>query len=231
MAIETIGPFAPYDSNIYLILGERPIIVDAGTGMASSLVIKEIETILADRKRCEEGTEIQCIVATHCHYDHVGGLADLASRFHCPVYAGTLDSYAIQTGDPKLTVSSLFGKRMAPLDIGVLPLNEGDVLSTGLHDFTILETPGHTPGGICLFEERTGLLISGDTLFSDGYGRTDFAGGSFGQLRESLRRLMELDLKVNIRGLFPGHGNTCSDNVSGRLAGVFEMAGLKNEDN
>lgn len=212
MTIRKITTSVPYDSNIYLVSGERPVLVDAGTGLASSEVVRSVRSL----------TDVPpvAVVATHCHYDHVGGIRALADAFGCKVLAGLLDAPYIREADPDFTLAGLFGGALSP--VPVEDLAEGDVIETGDHSFRVLETPGHTPGGICLYEDSTGWLISGDTLFLDGFGRTDFPGGSMSALRDSLRRLS----KIDIRGVFPGHGNT-SDRYSHeciertlRLAGV-----------
>ncbi len=212
MTIRKITTSVPYDSNIYLVSGDRPIVVDAGTGLDSASVARSIRSL----------TDVPPVagVATHCHYDHIGGIRALVDEFGCRVLAGRLDAPYIRDSDPDVTVSRMFGGSLSPVEVE--DLDEGDLIDTGDHSFRVLETPGHTPGGICLYEESTGWLISGDTLFLDGFGRTDFAGGSMSALRSSLLRLS----KVDIRGLFPGHGNT-SDRYSPelmqralRLAGV-----------
>ncbi|MFT0897967.1 MBL fold metallo-hydrolase [Candidatus Methanoprimaticola sp. MG2] len=212
MTIRKVPSAIPYDSNIYLVSGDHPIIVDTGSGEDSDNVIRSIRRMT---DRCPSS-----IVLTHCHYDHCGGLKDMVDAFGCPAYAGALDVAAISSADPMLTVSSLFGATMHPVDVN--PLKEGDTIGTGDHTFRVMETPGHTPGGICLYEGSTGYLISGDTLFLTGYGRTDFSGGSMGAMVDSLSRFSNID----IRGLFPGHGNTCERYDSGYLAGVLRMAGV-----
>lgn len=211
MSIVTIPSSVPYDSNIFLIEGERPILVDSGTGQDSGTVIGRI------REVCPDGPSM--IVATHCHYDHAGGLHDLVEEFGCPVYAGWRDAQVIRNPDRR-DVSALFGAAMRPVD--AKDLREGDVLDTGSRRFSVLETPGHTEGSICLYDEESGTLISGDTLFLGGYGRTDFMGGSFDSMLASLVRLSKLD----IRELFPGHGSTCESYTPGMMAEVLRMAGV-----
>ena len=80
-------------------------------------------------------------------------------------------------------------------------LNEGDVLQLAGLTIRVLHTPGHTEGSVCLMVEDT--LFSGDTLFMDSIGRTDFPGGSFPQIQKSLHRLMELPGNLQV---LPGHG-------------------------
>ena len=80
-------------------------------------------------------------------------------------------------------------------------LEDGDTF----RGFTVLHTPGHTPGGICLYDEAEGVLFCGDTLFQGGYGRTDFPGGSALQLKKSLGKLIELPERTVA---YPGHGGS-----------------------
>lgn len=212
MPVIKIASSVPYDSNIYLVTGERPVIVDAGTGLDSDAVERRIRSF----------SQIQpsAVILTHCHYDHAGGAKKLADAFGCDVLIGAKDAPYLRVPDPSITVSGLFGADMDPMDVG--ELHEGDTIDTGDHLLEVIDTPGHTPGGICLYDRANGLLISGDTLFFDGFGRTDFPGGSMSALAGSLRKLSNID----IRGLFPGHGNTCERYSPGDLARVLRMAGV-----
>lgn len=212
MPIIKIASSVPYDSNIYLVTGERPVIVDSGTGLDSDAIERRIRSF----------SQIQpsAIILTHCHYDHAGGAKKLADAFGCDVLIGAEDAPYLRVPDPSVTVSGLFGADMDPMDVG--DLHEGDVIDTGEHLLEVIDTPGHTPGGICLYDRANGLLVSGDTLFFDGFGRTDFSGGSMSALTGSLRKLSNID----IRGLFPGHGNTCERYSPGDLARVLRMAGV-----
>ena len=86
-----------------------------------------------------------------------------------------------------------------PVDV---KLNEGNEIQIGDEIFQVLHTPGHTPGCICLYSKISKSLISGDTVFSHGsFGRFDFPGGSFEQLKKSINRLATLD----VENLYPGH--------------------------
>jgi len=98
-----------------------------------------------------------------------------------------------------LSAAMLFGERAPPAPADRL-LRDGDQVGA----LRVIHTPGHTPGGICLYDEATHDLLSGDTVFSDGaFGRTDLPGGDEAALRLSLERLAALD----VRGLYPGHGS------------------------
>lgn len=131
---------------------------------------------------------IQAILLTHGHFDHVGAVAGLTQALRCPVWMHenelTLPEYLT---DGPLYYTDGYG--------------EGDTVTVGGLQFTVLHTPGHTPGSVCL---RCGdALFTGDTLFAGSCGRTDFSGGSGSEMCRSLRRLAQLpgDLAV-----YPGHG-------------------------
>lgn len=213
MTIHVIDSGIPFDSNIYLVVAERTMLIDAGTGLGSDRVISGIRSILADRR-------LDMIVATHCHFDHVGGLHDLVSEFGCEVYAGELDAPRIRDADDRYTLASAFGGLMAPVD--VTGLSDGDVIDLGDRRFRTIWTPGHTEGGICLYDESSGTLFSGDTLFETGVGRTDFAGGSMTSLRRSIGFLSNID----IRELYPGHGQTCENYDPAMMARIMTLVGM-----
>ena len=212
MSIVTIPSSVPYDSNIFLIEGERPILVDSGTGQDSGTVIGRI------REVCPDGPSM--IVATHCHYDHAGGLHDLVEEFGCEAYAGELDTPSIRDADDRYTLASAFDGVVRPVD--VRDLKDGDVLDLGDSRFRVISTPGHTRGSICLYDEASGALISGDTLFETGVGRTDFAGGSMTDLRRSLAVLSNID----IRELYPGHGKECESYDPAMMARIMNLVGM-----
>jgi hydroxyacylglutathione hydrolase len=176
--IEGIG----YDSNIYIF---NDVMVDTGTG-DNILYIKE-----SIKKAGLSVEDLALIVNTHNHFDHIGGniYFDLEVAMHQE------DARAIEEGDDDATVASMFGRSMDGLKVD-RKLREGDKI----YDFEVLHTPGHTKGGICLYDGET--LISGDTVFAGGgFGRTDI-GGNVDDMKNSLKRLNYLDIK----NLLPGHG-------------------------
>lgn len=140
--------------------------------------------------------QVRTIVLTHCHFDHIARVREIAHMCKAAVLIHKADAPGLT--DDLRSLALNFGSRSP----GIVPdriLNEGDMVGT----LTVLHTPGHTPGSICLFSESDGILISGDTVFTDGaFGRFDFVGGSREQLARSLDRLSLLD----IEGLYPGHG-------------------------
>ena len=87
-------------------------------------------------------------------------------------------------------------------------VNDNDVISIAGMEFTVIETPGHTPGGVCYYSKKENVLFAGDTLFSESYGRTDFPGGSMSALLRSLRgKLFVLPEETDV---YPGHGQATS---------------------
>ncbi len=180
------------DSNSYLIDNTDSdseynyILVDTGTGQSDSNLFTNIREIGI------EPEDIDLIVNTHCHYDHVGG-NDFFPNAKIAIHK--VDAIALRDPDSELTVSSLFGAIVRKHDVDI-ELEEGDKIA----NFEILNTPGHTKGGISLYDGE--ILISGDTIFSNGgVGRMDI-GGSPIDMKESLMRLKELDVEY----LLPGHG-------------------------
>lgn len=124
----------------------------------------------------------EVILLTHGHFDHIGGLDSVQRATGAKVVIGEGDRNCIKTSPDQIA-------------------QDGEVIACGSLRFTVIETPGHTPGGVCYQCENA--LFSGDTLFRDSVGRTDFVGGSFDVLRRSLIRLRDLpaaDLDV-----YPGH--------------------------
>ena len=176
-----------YDSNIYIF---EDIIVDTGTG-------DNIEYILGSMKTAGISiNDLQLIVNTHNHFDHIGG----NKYFDLDIAMHRDDAKAIQEGDDDVTVARIFGRSMDGMKIDRI-LEEGDKI----HDFEVLHTPGHTKGGICLYNGET--LISGDTVFAGGgCGRMDI-GGDVNDMKESLKRLSKLDVTY----LLPGHGPWVSE--------------------
>lgn len=146
---------------------------------------------------------INKIVLTHCHYDHITHIREIKDMCGgAEVCIHKLDAAGLT--DQSLNLSMMFGER----DPGIRPdvlLSDGDEIG-GLN---VIHTPGHTPGGICLYNAEDMVLFSGDTVFSDGgFGRYDFPGGSLEQLKNSIEKLSLLD----VEGLYPGHGNPAFSN-------------------
>jgi len=143
--------------------------------------------------------QVLAVVLTHAHFDHMLAAEALCKATGAPLWVGAGDADTI--ADPRRNLSGYF-PGITPLTL--TPdrlLQEGDTLSLGVETLTVLETPGHTPGCLCLYGD--GVLLAGDTLFAGSIGRLDFPGGDAEAMKCSLTRLMSLpeDTKV-----LSGHG-------------------------
>lgn len=142
------------------------------------------------------------VVLTHGHADHIISLADLRKKYpEIKVYIHSLDQNMLT--DAEFNLSALVGRNFttAPADVIV---EDGDLIEIGGITLNVLHTPGHTIGGICLYAKKDAVLFSGDTLFADSVGRTDFPGGSMHQLIESIKtKLFPLPEQTKV---YPGHG-------------------------
>ena len=196
----------------YLVLGsERALLWDAGLGIAD--MRREVERFVAARP------ETLLMVCSHSHFDHVGDVWRFAEA-DVPVYAHPAEADRIARGmDHEKSAYWLQEKFL----LGALPsgfdpsayiirpatvthmLNEGDVLDLGDRQFTVLHTPGHSPGGLSLWDDTNGLLLSGDTAYAAPlYSYSPDADPEV--YRRSLRRLA--DLAPQVRTALPSHNGT-----------------------
>ena len=194
MSIIQIEPALLFDSNMYIIIGsERTALIDTGTGFKVDSTIDSIKDVLGGRK-------LDIVILTHRHYDHVGGLRGIIKEFSPALYAGPDDAKPLREGDSDSTLGTKFGGSIDAMD--VTDFCEGDKLDLGGHVLTPFYTPGHTIGSICVLDETTGSMFSGDTVFVDGVGNTIHPTGSEKMLIESLKKLST----IQFDGLYPGHG-------------------------
>ncbi len=143
--------------------------------------------------------QVKYIIATHAHPDHVCGNAKIKEATGAEIIMHEAEADFI--ADPQIAeyFSMLGLDPSPPADIRV---KEGDVIAFGNEKLEVIHTPGHTPGGICLHSAPN--LFTGDTLFVGGVGRTDFPGGNTGELRDSIRRLLDTLPPETV--IWPGHG-------------------------
>jgi len=145
----------------------------------------------------ERGLAPQAIILTHCHFDHIGGVPGLLARYPAlPVYAHPSDWPML--GHPMNQYPPEYPPVQRPGNL--LDVRDAPKALSGFQ-LRVLETPGHTPGSVCLMFGD--LLLSGDTLFAGSCGRTDFPGGSMSQMRTSLAALAALPPEISV---VPGHG-------------------------
>ena len=184
-----VGVFGPWATNAYLVWDGRStdaLVLDPGMGAAQPLV----ERIAA------AGLRLHLIANSHGHIDHVFDNAAIKAASGAPLAIHPDDAY-------RLDGRNTYGFAV-PASTAERELHGGEQVRIGDLVLDILHTPGHSEGSVCLYEERRGLLLSGDVLFAGSYGRTDLAGGSDEQQVASLTRLAR-DIPASTRVL-PGHG-------------------------
>lgn len=175
-------PLGAYQTNCYILHQEESsscVVIDPG--YTPEVVLSFLEL---------QGLTLEAILLTHGHFDHVGGVRDLAAETGCKVYLNPDDL----SMPPRLTAGPLYYTDT---------YSEGDTITPAGISFQVLSTPGHTPGSVCLIAEN--FLFSGDTLFAGSCGRTDLPGGSTSAIRASLRRLAALPQDYSVH---PGHGES-----------------------
>ena len=151
-----------------------------------------------------KGLKPVCVLLTHGHFDHVLGAARFKRDFNVPVYMNPEDRTVLEGNS---YFSRIFGVA-EPEMFDTEDVRENDVIQVGELRFEVLETPGHTPGGVCYLERNEKQLFSGDTLFAGSIGRTDHPGGDYDRLMKSIfEKLMTLDGDINVS---PGHGHDTS---------------------
>ena len=188
MLIKTITVGA-YETNCYVVADEKTLecaVIDPGSDASTILDYLE-ETHL----RC------RFVLLTHGHFDHTGAVSD--------ILAETDALLMMHKADVGVSVGGDFYRFVPPADTKYF--SDGGVICVGALSFTVIETPGHTPGSVCLQcgEAASGesVLFSGDTLFRDSCGRTDFPGSSTDDMLRSLKRLAQLPGDCEV---YPGHG-------------------------
>lgn len=149
-----------------------------------------------------------CIMLTHAHLDHIYGVAELSELYGIPVYMNEKESYTLEVTNPFLCKA--FGlPAPKPFEWKAITSSDGTgndtgVIEVGALRFEVLDTPGHSIGGMCFLERENKVLISGDTLFAGAIGRTDHPGGDYDLLMKGIfEKLMCLDGDITV---IPGHG-------------------------
>ena len=184
---------ASWGSNCYLLCSDGQAFVIDPSPSADAIL----------RHADEAGVSIKAILLTHGHFDHVLSAETLHDKTGAPVMIHEADTQMLADGS-KNAYSVFFGQNRAFRPADEL-LQDGQILTLGDEQLRVLSTPGHSRGSICLVAED--LLITGDTLFAAGYGRTDLWGGSMRELAASLGKLSALPHHLTV---YPGHGDSAT---------------------
>ena len=178
-------------TNCYLVINEelhKGVVIDPG-GDGDRI----LECIRQER------VDIEAILLTHGHSDHIMALDELREATQANVYISQEDASMLVKPAGNLSIYMGEGASFRPADI---IFKDGEILNVAGIEFKVLATPGHTKGGVCLVAENT--VFCGDTIFAESIGRTDLPGGSYNQILDSIRnKILVLPDEVN---LLPGHG-------------------------
>ena len=188
----------PFQTNTYIVWDEETkdaIVIDP------SFTPKNIEKAIT-----ELGVSVKKFLITHAHVDHVAGLEYLREKHpEATVYMHEADLPYLKNS--ALNLSDMVGDdvRCNPPDIFV---KQGNHIVLDSMDFEVLETPGHTPGGVSYYEKSSGIVFTGDSLFESSIGRTDFPGGSMSTLVMSIKN--QLFILPDETHVLSGHGDPTS---------------------
>ncbi len=197
--LHEIFPVGPLQCNCSIIADEssrEAMVVDPGADIEQLLAVIARHTL-----------KVQQIVITHGHVDHIGGAMQLKGATGAPILMHQHDLEQLPILDP---VAALVGMDpVGPVSIDA-ELRDAATLTVGALAATVMHTPGHTHGSVCLYLPAAEKLIAGDLLFAGSIGRTDLPGGDYHQIMQSLRGIVSLPEQTIV---VPGHGPLTSIGV------------------
>ena len=190
MMIHTIYGLGDFGSNCYIIETEQKNAMMIDAPYSADIISREIDRL---------GLTLKKILLTHGHCDHIEALGGLVEKYGCEVYISEQDAEMLTSR--RLCLAEYFNSEFAPF-YGAKTLNDGDIVSLDEETLTVMSTPGHSKGSVCYIHKDS--IFTGDTLFQDSIGRTDFPDGDFEELLNSIARLYRESDKNYV--IYPGHG-------------------------
>ena len=182
-------PVGYLQENCYIAYDEGKVAVVIDPGDEGQKLVEAIRN---------RGLDVRYILLTHGHFDHTGAVMEIKNEFGAKLCVSGEDAEMLT--DPQLSLA--MRQRWKPEDISIdLLLSDGDVIEAGKMRFEVIATPWHSKGSVTYRRET--VLFTGDTLFQGDCGRTDLYGGSYEQIKASLRRLADLEGDYQV---LPGHG-------------------------
>ncbi len=191
--IHEILPVGPLQCNCSVVGDEtsrEAMVIDPGDNIDDVLVLVR-----------KHNLRVKQIVITHAHIDHVGGAMKLRAATSAPILLNQNDYALLKMLDMQAAWVGMPAPGKVEIDES---LDRGDTVNAGVHTASVLHTPGHTEGSICLYFPAEKKLIAGDTLFAGSIGRTDLPGGSFRKIMDSLHSTVLALPDETV--VVPGHG-------------------------
>lgn len=187
-------PAGPLSVNTYLVWDEDTKI---------SAVIDPADAGLVECAVKEKSLVLKGILLTHGHFDHILGVAELQKKYQALVMVHALDEKMLH--DPLRNLGGVFGCEVESCHADHYLQDEENIAMNGI-SLQVIHTPGHSMGSCCFLQKENGWLFTGDTLFCESYGRTDFPGGSIRDLERSINdKLFCIEGEYDV---LPGHGET-----------------------
>ncbi|NND72338.1 MAG: MBL fold metallo-hydrolase [Rhodothermales bacterium] len=187
--------FNPFQTNTFIIhSGSEAVLIDASAHMPEEFDL--IESYISENK-----LTVKALLLTHGHIDHIMGCAHLTETYGMPWMLNPADKPFVDRAQDQ---ARMFGVEFDPRQIKTTPIKEGDSVRFGDVDWSVLETPGHSPGSVSFVDEENEVVISGDVLFNGSIGRTDLLFGSMPVLMQSIyQKLIPLGDQFKV---LCGHG-------------------------
>ncbi len=181
--VETIVNGSFYVNTYLIIKGNECVIIDPGMGLYADDIINKYNVI--------------GILITHAHIDHIDGIKHF---LNVPIYISHLDRLKLNNREESLYRMVGLNIPFDSNDLNIIEVNDNDIINLLDSEIKVIATPGHTDGSVCYLYKN--ILFSGDTLFSNSIGRTDFPTGSIKMMKESLAKLSHLSNQIKV---YPGH--------------------------
>lgn len=182
-----------YPTNCYVVKDSNGLCCIIDPGFDFDKIVKTIE---------DNNLIVDKVILTHCHADHIGELEKVVNKYNCDVFIHENDYDGIFDDEKahftKLRINKLSSKVLSK----IVKCKNGDYINVGDIKFEVIHTPGHTDGCICLYEKDMNILLTGDTVFKDCYGRCDLKSGSIEDMIYSINLLFDRFSNIVI---YPGH--------------------------
>lgn len=190
--------FSPFQENTYLLSDDKgnAVVIDPGMYFTAEKERFEQEVLRA-------GFTIEKIINTHCHIDHIFSVQWVHKKYNVDIAIHADEKHLLENGHD---MAAKYGLTFEKYTGNISYFKEGDTIKIGEEEMVVIEAPGHSPGGVCFYNETQKVLIAGDVLFRESIGRTDLPGGNHEQLINNIKtKIYTLPDDVTV---YSGHGAT-----------------------